>query len=184
MGSLQSRGRFCAAFAALVFGALLPIPGLVRAAEPTLEIAVGGETRSYTRDELLARPDATTLEVPKDVTYGGPMTYRAVPVAALLSGLNFPPDSVMQAVAIDGFAAQIPRPLAQYRCEQGHCLGRDRDGRSPMAQDRGQGLHRRAALRGLDRGRGGEHQERILGISIDQIREPAFAGRTLARARR
>src|SRR5262245_16265273 len=113
MGSLPSRGRFCAALAALVFGALLPIPGLVRAAEPTLEIAVGGETRSYTRDELLARPDATTLEVAKDVTYGGPMPYRAVPVAALLSGLNFPPDSVMQAVAIDGFAAQIPLDLSR-----------------------------------------------------------------------
>src|SRR5262245_7375459 len=71
MGSLQSRGRFCVAFAALVFGALLPVPGLVRTAEPTLEIAVGGETRSYTRDELLAESDATTLEVAKDVTYGG-----------------------------------------------------------------------------------------------------------------
>src|SRR5262245_54656615 len=158
MGSLQSRGRFCAAFAALVFGALLPIPGLVRAAEPTLEIAVGGETRSYTRDELLAESDATTLEVAKDGTfggtYGGPMTYRAVPVAALLSGLKFPPDSVMQGGRHRRFRRTDPaRPLAQYRCEQGHCLGRDRDGRSPMAQDRGQGLHRRVALRGLDRGR-------------------------------
>jgi hypothetical protein len=89
MGSLPSRGRVCAALRALSFGALL-LPGLARAAEPTLGIAAGGETRSYTRDELLARPDAATIEVAKDITYGGPMTYRAVPVAALLSGLNFP----------------------------------------------------------------------------------------------
>jgi mono/diheme cytochrome c family protein len=111
MSSLPSRGRVCTALRALSFGALLLMPGLVRAAEPTLEIAVGGEARSYTRDELLTRPDAATIEVAKDIAYGGPMTYRAVPVAALLSGLNFPPDSVVEAVAIDGFAAQIPLEL-------------------------------------------------------------------------
>ena len=111
MSSLPIRGRVCAALWALSFGALLLMSGLGHAAGPTLEIAAGGKTRSYTRDELLARPDAATVEVAKDVAYGGPMTYRAVPVAALLSGLNFPPDSVVEAVAIDGFAAQIPLDL-------------------------------------------------------------------------
>ncbi|WP_431554723.1 c-type cytochrome [Methyloceanibacter sp.] len=96
---------------ALVFGALLLIPSLARAAEPLLEVAAGGETRSYTREELLKRPDAATIEVAKDIAYGGPMTYRAVPVAALLSGLTFPAGSVIEAVAIDGFAAQIPLDL-------------------------------------------------------------------------
>lgn len=81
------------------------------AAEPTLQIDVGGEKRSFTRDAMLASPAAATLEVPKDSTYGGPMTYRAVPVSALLKGLNFPPDSVIEAVATDGFAAQIPLNL-------------------------------------------------------------------------
>jgi hypothetical protein len=76
----------------------------------------GGETRSYTRDQLLARPDAATIEVEKDVTYGGPMTYRAVPAAALLSGLTFPLDSVVEAVAVDGFAAHIPLDLLRIRC--------------------------------------------------------------------
>jgi hypothetical protein len=52
MTSLPSRGRVCAALRALSFGALLLMPGLVRAVEPTLEIAAGGETRSYTRGEL------------------------------------------------------------------------------------------------------------------------------------
>ena len=111
MGGLPSHGRICAALRAVVFGALLLMPGLARAAEPVLEIAVGGETRSYTGDQLLARPDAATIEVEKDVTYGGPMTYRAVPAAALLSGLTFPLDSVVEAVAVDGFAAHIPLDL-------------------------------------------------------------------------
>ncbi len=81
------------------------------AAGPTLQIDVGGETRSFTRDAMLASPSAATLEVPKDSTYGVPMTYRAVPISALLKGLSFPPDSVIEAVATDGFAAQIPLNL-------------------------------------------------------------------------
>jgi hypothetical protein len=59
----------------------------------------------------LARPDAASVEVAKDVAYGTPMTYRAVPVAALLAGLDLPPDRAIEAVAIDGFAAQFPRDL-------------------------------------------------------------------------
>jgi mono/diheme cytochrome c family protein len=110
MSGRPSQGRMRAALLALVFGALL-LQGAVRAAEPVLEVAVGGVTRSYTKDELLARPDAATIEVARDVTYGTKMTYRAVPVAALLSGLNFPPGSVVEAVAADGFAAQIPFDL-------------------------------------------------------------------------
>jgi mono/diheme cytochrome c family protein len=111
MGGLPSHGRICAALLAPVFCGLLVMPGLARAADPVLEVAVGGETRSFTREELLARPDAATIEVAKDITYGGPMSYRAVPVAALLSGLTFPPGSVIEAVATDGFAAQIPLDL-------------------------------------------------------------------------
>jgi mono/diheme cytochrome c family protein len=95
----------------LAFGCLLLLSGVARSTEPTLEIEVGAEKRSFTRDELLARPDAATIEVAKEVTSGAPMTYRAVPAAALLSGLTFPPGSVMEAVAIDGFAAQIPLDL-------------------------------------------------------------------------
>ena len=36
------------------------------AAEPMLQVEAGGETRSFSRDEMLARPDAATVEVPKD----------------------------------------------------------------------------------------------------------------------
>ena len=96
---------------ALILGLFLLLPAVAAAAEPAVEVEVGTEKRSFTRGDLLARPDAATIEVPKEVTSGGPMTYRAVPAAALLSGLNFPPGSVIEAVAIDGFAAQIPLEL-------------------------------------------------------------------------
>ena len=56
-----------------------------------LKVAVGGETRSFTREAMLAMPEAATVEVAKDMTYGVPMTYRAVPVASLLAGLTLPP---------------------------------------------------------------------------------------------
>ena len=96
---------------ALILGFLLLLPVAARAAEPAVEVEVGAEKRSFTREELLARPDAATIEIPKEVTSGAPMTYRAVPAAALLSGLIFPPGSVVEAVAVDGFAAQIPLDL-------------------------------------------------------------------------
>jgi mono/diheme cytochrome c family protein len=96
---------------ALILGFFLLLPAVARAAEPAVEVEVGTEKRSFTRGELLARPDAATIEVAKEVTSGAPMTYRAVPVAALLAGLTFPPGSVIEAVAADGFAAQIPLEL-------------------------------------------------------------------------
>ena len=95
--------------AALFF--LLLASSIAHAAEPTVQVEVGTEKRAFTRDELLARPDAVTIEVEKEVTSGAPMTYRAVPAPALLSGMTFPPGSVLEAVAIDGFAAQIPLDL-------------------------------------------------------------------------
>jgi mono/diheme cytochrome c family protein len=85
--------------------------GIAQASEPSLTVMVGGETREFTREALLARSDATTIEVAKDVTYRTKMSYRAVPVAALLAGMTLPADSVIEAVAIDGFIAQLPPDL-------------------------------------------------------------------------
>jgi hypothetical protein len=96
---------------ALILLCLLLLPGLAQADEPTITITVGDKTRSFTRDELLARPDATTIQVPFDITYRVPMTYRAVPVASLLEGMTPPADSVIEAVALDGFIAQLPLDL-------------------------------------------------------------------------
>jgi mono/diheme cytochrome c family protein len=86
---------------------LLLLSGLAQAAEPTITVTVGNDTRSFTRGELLARPDATTIHVARDVAYRRPMTYRAVPVASVLAGMTLPPDTVLEAVALNGFVAQI-----------------------------------------------------------------------------
>ena len=80
--------------------------------EPTITVTVGDQTRIFTRDQLLARPDAATIQVPRDITYRVPMTYRAVPVASLLEGMTLPPNSVIEAIALDGFIAQLPLDLA------------------------------------------------------------------------
>jgi mono/diheme cytochrome c family protein len=80
----------------------------VAAAEPVLDVVVGGQTRQFGRDELLRRPDVTRVTVANDIAYGKSMSYRAVPVSALLAGLNPPVDSVIESAALDGFAAQLP----------------------------------------------------------------------------
>jgi mono/diheme cytochrome c family protein len=96
---------------ALVMLCFLLLGGIARADEPTLTVTVANDTRSFTLGELLARPDAATIEVVGDITYHAPMTYRAVPVASLLAGMTFPPDSVIEVVALDGFIAQLPPDL-------------------------------------------------------------------------
>jgi mono/diheme cytochrome c family protein len=95
----------------LVLLCFLLLPALAQADEPTLTVTVGNDTRSFTRGALLARPDATTVEVARDITYRAPMKYRAVPVASLLAGMTLPPDSVLEAVTLDGFIAQLPPDL-------------------------------------------------------------------------
>ena len=88
----------------------LPGPSAMAAA-PALVLSAGGATRQFTSDEVLARQDAATLAVPHDAAYGGAMSYRAVPLRALLSAL--PPDAgdTIQARATDGFVAELPRAL-------------------------------------------------------------------------
>jgi hypothetical protein len=103
---------------ALVLLCCLLLLGLAHADEPTLTITVGNDTRSFTRRELLMRPEATTIEVARDVTYRVPMTYRAVPVASLLAGITLPRDSVIEAVALNGFIAQLPPDLLLNRDER------------------------------------------------------------------
>ena len=92
---------------------LLPVlvPALARADEPTIAVTVGNDTRSFTRSGLLARPDAKTIQVARDIAYRGPMTYRAVPVASLFAETTLPGDSVIEAVALNGFVAQLPPDL-------------------------------------------------------------------------
>lgn len=96
---------------ALALLCFLLLPGLALADEPAIIVTVGNDTRTFTRDELLGRSDATTVQVPRDVAYRAPMTYRAVPVASLLAGITLPPDTVIEAVALNGFIAQLPTDL-------------------------------------------------------------------------
>ncbi|MBN3789626.1 cytochrome c [Burkholderia sp. Ac-20353] len=85
------------------------------AAQSALDLATDGATRSFTRQALLARPDVAEIHVPRDVAYGTPMTFRAVPLADLLDGAALAADSVLETRAADGFAAQLPMDLVLNR---------------------------------------------------------------------
>ncbi|MEK2604656.1 cytochrome c [Burkholderia arboris] len=82
-------------------------------AQSTLELETDGTARTLTRQTLLARPDATDIHVPRDIAYGRPMTFRAVPFAALLGDTPLPADGVLETRAADGFAAQLPMDLVR-----------------------------------------------------------------------
>ena len=96
---------------ALILVGFLLSPGFAQVGEPTITIMVGDNKRSFTRGELLMRPDATTIDVARDVSYRMQMSYRAVPVASLLAGMTLPPDSVIETIAFDDFIAQLPPDL-------------------------------------------------------------------------
>tara|TARA_R100001244_G_scaffold43936_4_gene39351 strand:+ start:239 stop:1060 length:822 start_codon:yes stop_codon:yes gene_type:complete len=83
---------------------LLISAGVAQAAE--LQLDIGASSRSWTTAELLTHPQAQRIEIADDVSYQRTMHYRAVPVAALLSGVQ--PGDHLQAVALDGFAAELP----------------------------------------------------------------------------
>jgi mono/diheme cytochrome c family protein len=93
----------------------LGVIGHCAAAQPMIELTIGGSTRSFSRAALLARPDAAEIHVPRDVAYGTSTTYRAVPLADLLDSTRLPADSVLEARATDGFAAQLPMDLVSNR---------------------------------------------------------------------
>lgn len=91
-------------------------PRAARAAEPSLVITKGGESRQYTAASLLARVDIASISVPYDVSYRRSATYRAVPLLALLGRNNEGRGwagrfDTLEARATDGFIAQIPLEL-------------------------------------------------------------------------
>ncbi|CAH0274084.1 c-type cytochrome [Pseudomonas mediterranea] len=89
--------------ALILLGALLLSTPLY-AAQLVLEL--GATARTWHTEELLKHPEAQTIQIPDDVSYKKPMSYRAVPLTALLTGVQ--PDDHLQAVALDGFAAEMP----------------------------------------------------------------------------
>ncbi|WP_421553070.1 c-type cytochrome [Pseudomonas yamanorum] len=80
---------------------LLALPA--SAAQLTIEL--DHTSKTWETAELLKRPDAQTVQIVDDVSYKRNMTYRAVPLAALLPGIT--PENHLQAVALDGFAAEL-----------------------------------------------------------------------------
>ncbi len=101
--------------AVLLLAANAELQSAIAGNDAKFDLTIGGETRSFTEGELLARDDAVEITVPHDVSYGATMTYRAVPLPDLLSGLSVPADSVLEAVASDGFVAQLPMDLVSNR---------------------------------------------------------------------
>ncbi|WP_306167750.1 cytochrome c [Pseudomonas sp. SLFW] len=95
-------------FLFLLAGTLLALPAY--AAQLTVDLGHGAKT--WNTDQLLQHPQARDIDIPADVSYKREMHYRAVPVAALLEGVTG--DAHLQAVATDGFAAEMPAgPLLQ-----------------------------------------------------------------------
>ena len=84
--------------------------GVARAGTDTLAMSFGDKQRNYTAAELLAHPQAATITIPDDVSYKRSMTYRAVPLLALLGNRDTTIDT-LEARAGDGFVSQIPMSL-------------------------------------------------------------------------
>ena len=77
------------------------------AAEPVLTV----DQKTYSAGELLRRQDATSITVTNDASYRRSMTYRAVPLLALLPASEGGRFDTLEAKANDGFVAQIPLSL-------------------------------------------------------------------------
>ena len=82
---------------------------LVLAASLTLDGAHG--LRQLDGAALASHPKAQDIEVPGDVAYRRTMLYRAVPLAVVLNELGLGPSDTLEAVATDGFIAQLPGAL-------------------------------------------------------------------------
>ena len=95
----------------LIAALLCLLPALPLAAA-SLDLQLGEKQRTWRSEQLLSHPQAQAISIEQDVAYKRRMHYRAVPLAALLEGVG--PNDHLQAVAMDGFAAEMPAgPLLQ-----------------------------------------------------------------------
>ena len=85
--------------------ALLALLIALPASAAQLSIELDHDSKTWQTADLLKHPQAQTVQIVDDVSYKRTMTYRAVPLAVLLPALN--PESHLQAVALDGFAAEL-----------------------------------------------------------------------------
>jgi mono/diheme cytochrome c family protein len=88
---------------------LLALCLILPAQAAELKVDLGRGVTTYRTETLLKRHDVHTVSVPADVAFGRMMHYRAVPLAALLKGVDA--SAHLQFVAGDGFAAEIPAAL-------------------------------------------------------------------------
>ena len=79
----------------------------------TLTLSFAGTEQRFAASELLARPDASSIEIPADVSYKRSMKYRAVPLLALLDDKLDPSLDTLEVRASDGFVSQIPLALVE-----------------------------------------------------------------------
>jgi len=94
--------------ALLLLAASLLAVSDARAETPALTLSFGDRVQRFTAAELLARPDAATLVVPNDSAYGRQMSFRAVPLLALIGSSADSALDTLEARATDGFVSQIP----------------------------------------------------------------------------
>jgi mono/diheme cytochrome c family protein len=92
---------------------------VARAEPATLTVSFGDKKQRFTAADLLARPDAATVTIPEDVSYKRAMTYRAVPVLALVGNKPDPGLDTLEASAADGFVSQIPMALIEKGTQGG-----------------------------------------------------------------
>lgn len=90
---------------------LVILSGVAQAAE--FEVQLNDGRRAWSSSELLVHPQARDIEIIDDVSYKRTMHYSAVPVSALLEGIE--PGDHLQAVALDGFAAELPASILLAR---------------------------------------------------------------------
>lgn len=92
---------------------------MARADTGALTLSLGGTEQRFTAAELLERRDAATITVPDDVSYKRTMTYRAVPLLALLGEKPDPTFDTLEVRASDGFVSQIPMALVEKGAKGG-----------------------------------------------------------------
>jgi mono/diheme cytochrome c family protein len=109
------------AAAALLAASLASNPGRAETgqrAEPVLVITDGTHEQRFTADQLSSRPDVTTVKTSGDV-YHAAVTYRAIPLLALLGSGADPKFDTIETAARDGFASQIPLGLIKRGASDG-----------------------------------------------------------------
>jgi len=96
------------AIAVAMAGLIVASVGSVRAATLTIQ---AGTQRALQTAALLARPDVRTIVIPDDASFLRRMTYRAVPLHAILSGPQWARATTIRLVAADGFVTNLPARL-------------------------------------------------------------------------